>query len=34
MTMEDFILKAVELEVVGVDMTAYWLKSKEPALPP
>ncbi|MGA2988616.1 MAG: sugar phosphate isomerase/epimerase family protein [Terriglobia bacterium] len=31
MTMEDFILKAVELEVVGVDMTAYWLKSKEPA---
>jgi sugar phosphate isomerase/epimerase len=31
MTMEDFILKAVDLEVVGVDMTAYWLKSKEPA---
>jgi sugar phosphate isomerase/epimerase len=31
MTMEEFILKAVELEVVGVDMTAYWLKSKEPA---
>ena len=31
MTMEQFILKAVELEVVGVDMTAYWLKSKEPA---
>jgi sugar phosphate isomerase/epimerase len=31
MTMEDFILKAVELDVVGVDMTAYWLKSKEPA---
>lgn len=31
MTMEDFILKAVDLGVVGVDMTAYWLKSKEPA---
>ena len=31
MTMEEFILKAVELEVVGVDMTAYWLKSTEPA---
>ena len=31
MTMEDFILKAVELDVVGVDMTTYWLKSKEPA---
>jgi sugar phosphate isomerase/epimerase len=30
MTMEDFILRAVDLEVVGVDMTAYWLKSKEP----
>jgi len=31
MTMEDFILKAVELEVVGVDMTVYWLKSRESA---
>jgi len=31
MTMEEVILKAVELEVVGVDMTAYWLKSTEPA---
>jgi sugar phosphate isomerase/epimerase len=31
MTMEDFILKAVELEVVGVDMTVYWMKSKDPA---
>jgi sugar phosphate isomerase/epimerase len=30
MTMEDFILKAVELEVVGVDMTVYWMKSKDP----
>jgi len=29
MTMEDFILKAVDLEVVGVDVTAYWLKSTE-----
>jgi len=31
MTMEEFILKAVDLEVVGVDMTAYYLKSTEPA---
>jgi sugar phosphate isomerase/epimerase len=31
MTMEEFILKAVELGVVGVDMTAYYLKSTEPA---
>ncbi len=30
MTMEDFILKAVELEIEGVDMTAYWFKSTEP----
>ena len=30
MTMEDFIRKAVELEVVGVDMTLYWMKSMEP----
>jgi sugar phosphate isomerase/epimerase len=29
MTMEDFILRAVDLGVVGVDITAYWLKSKE-----
>jgi len=31
MTMEDFILKAVELGVDGVDITTYWLKSTEPA---
>jgi sugar phosphate isomerase/epimerase len=30
MTMEDFILKAVELGVQGVDITTYWLKSTEP----
>jgi sugar phosphate isomerase/epimerase len=30
MTMEDFIRKAVELGVVGVDMTGYYLKSTEP----
>jgi sugar phosphate isomerase/epimerase len=30
MTLEDFILKAVELEVLGVDMTAYYLKSTDP----
>jgi sugar phosphate isomerase/epimerase len=29
MTMEDFIHKAVELRVDGVDMTAYYLKSTE-----
>jgi sugar phosphate isomerase/epimerase len=29
MTMEDFILKAVELKVVGVDMTLYYLKSTD-----
>jgi sugar phosphate isomerase/epimerase len=27
LTMEDFIRKAVELEVTGVDVTGYWLKS-------
>jgi sugar phosphate isomerase/epimerase len=31
MTMEDFILKAVELGVDGVDVTTYWLKSTDPA---
>jgi sugar phosphate isomerase/epimerase len=31
MTMEDFIVKAVELGVLGVDITTYWLKSTEPA---
>ena len=31
MTMEDFILKAVELGVHGVDITTYYLKSSEPA---
>jgi len=31
MTMEDFILKGVELGVHGVDMTTYWFKSTEPA---
>ena len=30
MTMEDFIHKAVELRVDGVDMTAYYLKSTDP----
>jgi sugar phosphate isomerase/epimerase len=30
MTLEDFILKAVELEIVSVDMTVYYLKSTEP----
>src|SRR5574337_688677 len=30
MTMEDFILKAVELGIDGVDITTYWLKSTEP----
>ena len=29
MTMEDFILKAVELEIDGVDMTTYYFKSTE-----
>jgi sugar phosphate isomerase/epimerase len=31
MTMEDFLLKAVDLGVHGVDITTYWLKSTEPA---
>jgi sugar phosphate isomerase/epimerase len=31
MTMEDFILKAVELGVLAVDVTTYWLKSTEPS---
>ena len=30
MTLEDFILKAVELRLDGVDMTAYYFKSTEP----
>ncbi len=30
MTLEDFILKAVELEVDTVDMTVYYLKSTDP----
>jgi sugar phosphate isomerase/epimerase len=30
MTMEDFIHRAVELRVDGVDMTAYYLKSTDP----
>ncbi|PYU76397.1 MAG: hypothetical protein DMG52_04590 [Acidobacteria bacterium] len=30
MTMESFIHRAVELEVYGVDITTYWLKSVEP----
>jgi sugar phosphate isomerase/epimerase len=29
MTMEDFIRKAVELDVTGVDMTGYWLKPSD-----
>jgi sugar phosphate isomerase/epimerase len=29
MTMEDFILKGVELGVHGVDITTYWLRSTE-----
>jgi len=31
MTMEDFIIKAVELGVLGVDITTYWLKSTDPS---
>jgi sugar phosphate isomerase/epimerase len=31
MSMEDFILKGVELGVAAVDMTVYWLKSTDPA---
>jgi sugar phosphate isomerase/epimerase len=30
MTMEEFIAKAVELGVLGADITTYWLKSTEP----
>ncbi len=30
MTMEEFILKAIDLEIDGVDITTYWLKSTEP----
>jgi sugar phosphate isomerase/epimerase len=30
MTMEDFILKAVELGVYGADITTYYLKSSDP----
>jgi sugar phosphate isomerase/epimerase len=30
MTMEDFILKGVDLGIDGVDVTTYWLKSTEP----
>jgi len=31
MTMEEFILKAVDLEIDGVDMTTYYLKSTDPS---
>ena len=31
MTMEDFIGKAVDSGIQGVDITTYWLKSTEPA---
>jgi len=31
MTMEDFILNAVEQEIDGVDMTTYYFKSPEPS---
>lgn len=31
MTMQDFFLKAVELEIEGVDVTTYWLTSTDPA---
>jgi sugar phosphate isomerase/epimerase len=30
MTLEDFILKAVDMQLVALDMTAYYLKSAEP----
>jgi sugar phosphate isomerase/epimerase len=29
MTMEDFFLKALELDLLGVDVTTYWLKSTD-----
>jgi sugar phosphate isomerase/epimerase len=31
MTMEEFIVKASELGVLGVDITTYWLKSTDPS---
>ena len=31
MTMEQFIVEAVKLGVLGVDITTYWLKTTEPA---
>jgi L-ribulose-5-phosphate 3-epimerase len=31
MTMEDFILKAVDLDIDGVDMTTYYFKSTDPS---
>ncbi len=31
MTMEDFIVRAADLGVLGVEITTYWLKSTEPA---
>jgi sugar phosphate isomerase/epimerase len=31
MTMEDFIVKAVDLGIDGVDITTYWLKSTDPS---
>lgn len=31
MTMEDFIRTGVDLRIDGVDMTAYWFKSTDPA---
>lgn len=31
MTLEDFILKAVDLQIDAVDMTAYYFKSTDPA---
>jgi len=31
MTMEGVIRKAVELGIDGVDMTAYWFQSTDPA---
>jgi len=30
MTMEEMILKGVELGIAGVDLTAYWLRSTDP----
>src|SRR5262245_43328462 len=30
MSMEEFIIKAVDLGVSGVDITTYWLKSTDP----